>query len=100
MTLANPVYLWTLLGLAVPIAIHFLSRKEGKVIKLGSIRHVQETSTQQFKGIRLNEIFLLILRCFLIALLVLLVSGLQFNQANGRWILLEKGTEKNKNIIT
>lgn len=98
MTLANPIYLWSLLGLAIPIAIHFLSRKEGKVIKLGSIRHVQESSTQQFRGIRLNEILLLILRCVLILVLSLILSRLHFNQKNGKWILVEKGTEDNKNV--
>lgn len=98
MSLANPVYLWSLLGLAIPIAIHLLSRKEGRVIKLGSIRHVQETSTQQFRGIKLNEILLLTLRCLLIAMLALGISGFYFSHENGQWILLEPGVEKNKNI--
>lgn len=100
MSLTNPIYLWSLLGLAIPIAIHLLSRKEGKVIKLGSIRHVQETSTQQFRGIRLNEVLLLVMRCALIAILALGISGFHFSQKDGNWILLEPGVEKIKNVQT
>jgi len=88
----NPLYLFSLAGLAIPIAIHLLSRKEGKVIKLGSVRHVVETSTQQFKGIKLNELVLLALRCAMIIIFSLLLSGLQCtSQGNEKWVLVEKG---------
>jgi len=77
MTFANPSYLWALLGLAIPIAIHLLSRKEGKVIRVGSIRHVEESNTSQFKSIRLNEILLLLLRMMMIVALAFFMSGAQ-----------------------
>lgn len=98
MSFANPIYLWSLLGLVIPVAIHFLSRKEGKVIKLGSIRHVQETSTTQFRGIRLNEILLLLLRCAMVILFSLLLSGLHFNGRAGNWVLTESGTEARRDV--
>ena len=66
MQFAQPIFLWALAGLSVPIAIHLLSKKEGKVIRLGSLRHVREKSTQQFKSIRLNEWLLLALRCLIV----------------------------------
>ncbi len=92
MQFANPIFLWALTGLSVPIGIHLLSRKEGKVIKLGSLRHVHETSTQQFRGIRLNEILLLILRCLLIIIFTLIISGLSWNGfQKSKWVLIEKG---------
>ncbi len=95
----NPAFLWALTGLVIPIGIHLLSRKEGKVLRLGSLRHVQETSTQQFKGIRLNEILLLMLRCILIILFTLLISGLSWpSPANEKWVLLEKGLETRPRI--
>jgi hypothetical protein len=88
---SNPLYLFALAGLTIPIAIHLLSRKEGKVIKLGSIRHVVETSTQQFKGIKLNELILLALRCAMIIVFSLLLSGLQCtNSGNEKWVIIEK----------
>ncbi|MBP9924506.1 MAG: BatA domain-containing protein, partial [Cyclobacteriaceae bacterium] len=71
---AQPIFLWALTALAIPIGIHLLSRKEGKVVKMGSLRHLRETSTQQFKGIKLNELLLLALRCLLIILFVGLLA--------------------------
>src|SRR6267142_2645375 len=88
---SNPSYLFALTGLVIPVVIHFLSRKEGKVIKLGSVRHVVETSTQQFKGIKLNEIILLMLRCAMITVFSLLLSGLRCStQDQEKWALVEK----------
>ncbi len=96
MQFTQPLFLWALAGLSVPIAIHLLSRKEGKVIRLGSLRHLQETSTQQFKGIKLNEILLLASRSLLIILFVLLISGIHWpNQNTQRWLLVEKDLERN-----
>lgn len=92
--LTNPIFLWSLLGLSVPIAVHLLSRKEGKVIRIGSIRHIQETSTQQFKGIKLNELLLLALRCVMIIIFALLLSGLQCTSLrNEKWVVVEKSLE-------
>lgn len=103
MQFAQPIMLWALAGLSIPITIHLLSRKEGRVIYLGSLRHLQETSTQQFRGIKLNEILLLIVRSLLIILFVLLISGLNsINPGNKRWVLVENGIEENptaKNLI-
>jgi hypothetical protein len=97
--LANPILLWTLGGLAIPVAIHLLSRKEGRVLKLGSLRHVQETSTQQFRGIRLNEIALLLLRCALITLFCLIVAGLYFPGAREtKWVVVEQGLDQQPRI--
>jgi len=90
MQFAQPIFLWALAGLSVPIAIHLLSKKEGKVIRLGSLRHVRETSTQQFKSIRLNEWLLLALRCLIVVLWAMLLSGLQFDQTkNQKWLVVD-----------
>ena len=103
MLLTNPIWLWALAGLSIPIGIHLLSRKEGQIIRIGSLRHLQETNTQQFKGIRLNEIVLLMLRCAIIILVVLLMSGLSFermNESESKWVLIEKGLEKIREVQT
>ena len=101
MQFTNPIGLWALLGLTLPVAIHLLSRKEGKVIRIGSLRHLHETNTQQFKGIRLNELVLLALRSLMVVLFVLLLSGLSFNQntkSEAKWVLIEKGLENNASV--
>ncbi len=103
MQFTNPIWLWTLTGLSIPIGIHLLSRKEGKVIRIGSLRHLHETNTQQFKGIRLNEIILLMLRSLLIILFVLLISGLRFTRFEKgalKWVLIESGLENNPAVTS
>ncbi|CAN5590349.1 hypothetical protein BH10BAC4_BH10BAC4_24750 [soil metagenome] len=100
MHFTNPIFLWALSGLAIPLGIHLLSKKEGKVIRIGSLRHLQETSTQQFRGIRLNEILLLMLRCLLIILFVFILSGLQLNSLKKtKWVVVENGLPGTSSVI-
>src|SRR6478735_8889858 len=90
MAFANPIWLWGFSALSIPLAIHLLSRKEGKVIAMGSLRHLKDANTQQFKSLRLNEIVLLLLRSLIIILLVLFLSGLQIHKTSKqKWVLVE-----------
>lgn len=101
MAFTNPIWLWGLTGLLVPIGIHLLSRKEGKVIRVGSIRHLEDSTTKQFRSLRLNELLLLLLRCCVIALVVLILSGLHFNTGANQhrhWVVVEAGLEKDNDI--
>ena len=75
MVFTNPSYLWALLGLLVPLAIHLWSKKEAKTIKIGSIQLLDESNSRQSSSIQLNEWFLLLLRMLIIALVVLLMAG-------------------------
>jgi hypothetical protein len=87
-----PGLLFSLIGLAIPIAIHLWSRKAGKRIRIGSILLLQHATSKQMRSIRLHELGLLLLRCLLLCLLVLLIaqpqwiSTLQKKQAG--WILI------------
>lgn len=74
MTFLNPAYLWALLGLAVPVAIHLWSKKEGKVIKIGSIRLLREVDPKQTSTLNFNELWLLLLRMLIISILVLIMT--------------------------
>ncbi len=78
MVFANPSYLWALLGLLVPVAIHLWSKKEAKTIKIGSIQLLDESNSRQSSSIQLNEWFLLLLRMLIVALIVLLMAGPQW----------------------
>ena len=104
MSLYNTIWLWGLAGLIIPIGIHLLSRRQGKVIKFGSIRHLVETSTRQFKAIRLNEFALLFLRCLFILFLVLMLADLRlnFSEEKNRLLFVESGLlddAKYRNLI-
>jgi len=74
MFFANPMYLWALLGLAVPVAIHLWSKDEGKTIKVGSIANLKESENAQTRTLQLNEWLLLLLRMLAIALLVFILA--------------------------
>ncbi|MHA7831734.1 MAG: BatA domain-containing protein [Flagellimonas sp.] len=78
MVFANPSYLWALLGLLVPLAIHLWSKKEAKTIKIGSIQLLDESNSRQSSSIQLNEWLLLLLRMLIIAFIVLLMAGPQW----------------------
>ena len=101
MQLINPIWLWGLTGLLIPIGIHLLSRKEGMIIKFGSLRHLEESQTKQSIRIRLNEVTLLILRCVLIFLFVILLCGLSvdlFRSQKSQWLVLEDGLEHDNSM--
>ncbi|MBV1925012.1 MAG: BatA domain-containing protein, partial [Dokdonia sp.] len=74
MTLLQPSYLWGLLALAIPIAIHLWSRKKVRTIKMGSTRFISETKSNQSNSIQLNEWWLLAIRCLIISTLVFILS--------------------------
>lgn len=100
MSLLQPWYLWALPGLVIPLAIHLLSRKEGRLIRMGSLRHIRETSSRQFKSIRLNEYVLLALRSIVVILMVLLMSGWYLNDLKDsrKWLILEHGLESDSRV--
>ena len=74
MFFANPMYLWALLGLAVPVAIHLWSKDEGRTIKVGSIANLKESENTQTRTLQLNEWLLLLLRMLAITLLVFILA--------------------------
>lgn len=78
MSFAQPIYLWTLLGLLVPIAIHLWSKKEAKTIKIGSVQLLSESTSKQSSSIQLNEWWLLVLRMFIIGLITLVLAKPQW----------------------
>lgn len=100
MQFSNPIWLWALAGLLLPLGIHLLSRKEGKVIKFGSIRFLQASPTAKFRHLKLNEVPLLLLRSFLVILLVFLLAGFQISKTEKKekWVVLEDGVRGSAKI--
>ncbi|TMM53758.1 hypothetical protein FEE95_17825 [Maribacter algarum] len=74
MVFANAIYLWGLLGLLIPIAIHLWSRKKVKTIKVGSTKLLEASEPKQTSSIKLNELWLLLLRLLTILLLVFIMA--------------------------
>jgi hypothetical protein len=99
--LTNPTWLWGLIGLFIPIGIHLLSRKEGRTIYIGSIRHLRESDSAQFSSIRLNEILLLLIRCLLLTLVTLFLAGFKIttiNDENKKWLVVEPGIQNDESL--
>jgi len=103
MSFLNPIYLWALLGLAIPIAIHLWSKKEGKTIKIGSIKLLNDEDSRQSSSISINELLLLFIRLSLITLLVLILAEPQIERENNNTtitFIVEPSLLKNNEIST
>lgn len=74
MEFINPLMLWEALAISIPIIIHFWHQKKGKVIEWAATQWLVEKNLQQSRGIRLDNILLLILRCLLLLTLCFFLS--------------------------
>ncbi|MCO4821795.1 MAG: BatA domain-containing protein [Flavobacteriaceae bacterium] len=101
MAFLHPAYLWGLLGLAIPIAIHLWSKKEGQVIKIGSVQLLKESDSKQTSSISPNEFWLLLLRLCIVALVVICMAEPTFRTKasyNDITYLIEPSLLSNNNI--
>ncbi|WP_412467974.1 BatA domain-containing protein [Pedobacter sp. KLB.chiD] len=94
-----PIGLLALAGLIVPFMIHLWNVKQGKTVKIGSIALLGESSRASAKSVKINDWLLLLLRCLLLALLVLFIAKPYFKKiamAENRtgWVLLDRATFK------
>lgn len=78
----QPILLWGLLGISIPILIHLWQGKKGQVIHWAAMHWLSEQESSVAKGFRLENILLLLLRILLLVLLVLLLSQLYFPNVN------------------
>ncbi|GAA4470873.1 hypothetical protein GCM10023189_60350 [Nibrella saemangeumensis] len=74
MEFLEPLLLWGGLAVVIPVGIHFWHQKRGKVIGWAATQWLTEKNQQQHRGLRLENLPLLILRCLLVLLLALLLS--------------------------
>lgn len=91
----NPIALWGLAALAIPILIHLWSKNKTKEIPFGSIRFLKESSTLQSKKIQISELPILFLRLLILALVVALMANFITQQKveSHKAVLLGKGIE-------
>ncbi|MEP6750371.1 MAG: BatA domain-containing protein, partial [Bacteroidota bacterium] len=60
--LLQPIWLFALAGVSIPVIIHLWNRKPGKTLKVGSVALVEENILSYKKTIKLSELLLLLLR--------------------------------------
>ncbi len=98
MQFLNPIWLWSALGIVIPIAIHLWNQQPGKVLEVGSIRFMDPSPSKRSSRLQLTEIWLLILRCLIILLLALFLAQPTWNsktsQSNQGWVLIPRASMK------
>ena len=70
----EPAFLWASLAVAIPIAIHFWHQKRGKPLPWAAMRWLTEREQQQSRGLKLDNRWLLLVRCLLLMLLAILLA--------------------------
>ncbi|MCX2746121.1 BatA domain-containing protein [Mangrovivirga sp. M17] len=57
-------------ALIIPLIIHLVNRRQGKILKIGSLKFLEGKEVQKARSIKLHEVILMLLRMVLILLLV------------------------------
>lgn len=96
MQFLNPIWLWSALGVIIPIAIHLWNQQPGKVLEVGSIRFMDPSPSKRSSKLQLTEIWLLLLRCLMMVLLALFLAkpiwNTQTSQSNQGWVLIPRAS--------
>ena len=79
-TLLNPSALLALLGLLVPLAIHLWNRRPGREVAVGSLRWLAAGANRRLRNLRLEQLWLLLLRAALLAALAVGLAGPAWRQ--------------------
>ena len=76
MPFANPLLLWGLGLVSVPIIIHLLNRRKFQVVKWAAMEFLLQANRRNRRRIRLEHLLVLLLRCLAMAFLTgRLVAG-------------------------
>ena len=67
MTFLNPAFLFGLLGMAVPLVIHLLSRRTARRVEFSSLEFLRNLERKSLRRVRVRQLLLLIARMLLIA---------------------------------
>jgi len=79
LTFTNPSVL-PLLGLLVPLAIHLWNRRPGREVAVGSLRWLAAGANRRLRNLRLEQLWLLLLRAALLAALAGVLAGPAWRQ--------------------
>ena len=74
-TLLHPTALLALSGLLVPVAIHLWNHRPAREIAVGSLRWLATGANRRMRNLNLEQLWLLLLRAALLAVLAVAVAG-------------------------
>lgn len=93
--LLTPIWLFGLAAIGIPVVIHLWNIRPGETLKVGSIALFTESSPKSSRSFKLQDLFLLLLRCLLLILLAFLLAApfwqqhLKPGKVKG-WLLIPK----------
>ncbi|MEO8502584.1 MAG: BatA domain-containing protein [Acidobacteriota bacterium] len=91
----SPLWLWALAAIALPVALHLLSRGRGRRVQLASTRLLPSALSLRGRRLSPSDMPLLFLRTLLLAAVGLALAGAWWQHAAtstaGSWLLLEPG---------
>lgn len=71
----QPIWLFATAAVAIPLIIHLWNDRQGRTFPVGSVAFLEKRSRRKARSPRLTEWLLLLLRCLLLLVLALLLSG-------------------------
>jgi hypothetical protein len=99
MQFLNPIWLFAIAALSIPVIIHLWNIKPGKTLKVGSITLMTSAAQKSSRSFKLNDVLLFLLRCLLLTLLAFLLAMpvwqqyLSASKTKG-WLLIPKESIK------
>jgi Aerotolerance regulator N-terminal len=95
----NPFMLWGILAVAVPLILHFWHQKKGQLLNWAATTWLIEKKLQPSKGIRLENLLLLILRCLLLIILAIFLSKPLINLLKGKQLSSKVHLVQANNVV-
>jgi len=83
MTFLNPIFLWLLPLIAVPVIIHLLAKRKSKIIEFPSLKFLKLLEQDALKKFNLKQLLLLIIRTLMVLLLILAFARPTLDQSEG-----------------
>ena len=74
MTFLNPLLLLGLLGMAVPVLIHLLSRRTARRVQFSSLEFLRNLERKSMRRVRVRQWLLLVVRMLIVATLALAMA--------------------------
>ncbi|MGN7614084.1 BatA domain-containing protein [Magnetococcales bacterium HHB-1] len=90
MTFLNPLYLWFLPLVAIPVIIHLLAKRRSRLIEFPSLIFLKKLEQDALRKFNVKQLLLLIIRSLIILLIVLAFSRPTLNSDIGLGFHLQK----------
>ena len=74
MTFLNPLFLFSLLAVALPLIVHIFSRRRIREIRFSTLRFLESSQRRSMRSVKLRRLLLLALRMIAVALVALAFS--------------------------